>query len=289
MTLDTTRQEMLQDLLLNSGPEGVLALLVLIFGLFLGNRTVHWLRKWLSQFLSGKAVSIICIFISLLLIMVIVSFVAVLLNLPPRPILRVILIGCFVALGVVMLAGPFLPTLPFKPNQLVRLGEHLGIVESITLLNTRLRTFDGQVIYLPNYNMLKNREIINYHHTPTRRVKIDVRIGYSEDLVRVKQILEDLMIADARVLVKPSPAVYVIELGDNGIRLGLRCWVKNANYWFTRCDLTEKIKLRFDCEGIRFPFNQLDVHLDSPYGPIKITDKSGDSFHQDMDNPTKIS
>jgi small conductance mechanosensitive channel len=274
MTFDMTRQEMMRDFLLNSGPEGFLALVILIGGLFLTNRAVRLLRTWLSRFLPVKIVSITCILITLVAFMVVIALASVQLHLPPRPILRVILIGCFVVLGVVLLAGPFLPSLPFKTGQLVKLGDHFGIVETITLLNTRIRTFDGKVIYTPNARILKD-EIINYHHTDTRRVKVDIRIGLSEDLVRVKQIMEELMIADARVQIKPSPAVFVLEIGDSGVKLGARCWVKNADFWFTRCDLTEKIKVRFDHEQIAFAYNQMDVHLHSPYAAPIVRGKGG--------------
>jgi small conductance mechanosensitive channel len=286
MTLDMTRKEMVYDFLLNSGPDGFLALVIVLLGLFLINRTVRYLRTWLPRFLSLKAVTITCVVFSLVAFMVVMALASVQMNLPPRPILRVILIGSFVAMSIVLLAGPFLPRMPFKVGQLVRLGEHFGMVEAMTLLNTRIRTFDGKVIYLPNARILKN-EIINYHHTPTRRVKVDIRIGFSEDLVRVKQILEELMIADARVQVKPSPAVFVLEIGDSGIKLGARCWVKNANFWFTRCDLTEKIKMRFDHEQIPFAYNQLDVHLQSPFA--SVVRGSGDAvIRQENNNSAQI-
>ncbi len=184
-------------------------MLIVLLGLFLINRTVRYMRTWLPRFVSIKAVTLPVWF-----------FPGGLhgCHCPgirsdesaPRPILRVILIGSFVVMGIVLLAGPFLPRMPFKVGQLVRLGEHFGMVEAMTILNTRIRTFDGKVIYLPNTRILKD-EIINYHHTPTRRVKVDIRIGFCEDLVRVKQILEELMIADARVQVKPSPAVLCLK------------------------------------------------------------------------------
>jgi small conductance mechanosensitive channel len=76
------------------------------------------------------------------------------------------------------------------------------------------------------------------------------------------------MIEDPRVKVKPGPVVYVTDLGASSVELGGRCWVDNKDYWIARCDLLEKTKLRFDTEGIRFAFPQLDLHLasDRPIG-----------------------
>ncbi len=112
---------------------------------------------------------------------------------------------------------------------------------------------------MPNKSVL-NDVIINYYYTKTRRVKIDVTIGYDQDLLKTKQSLEAVMIGDARVLNKPSPQVYVLNLTLNGIEVGARCWVDNQNFWLTKCDLTEKIKYRFDQEGIAFACTKLDVH-----------------------------
>jgi small conductance mechanosensitive channel len=55
--------------------------------------------------------------------------------------------------------------------------------------------------------------------------------------------------------------VYVLNLTRDCVELGGRCWVESKDYWVTRCDLLEKTKLRFDSEGIRFAFPQLDLHI----------------------------
>ena len=68
------------------------------------------------------------------------------------------------------------------------------------------------------------------------------------------------MIADPRVKAKPAPVVYVLDLAQDCVELGGRCWVENPKYWVTRCDLLEKTKLGFDNAGLAFAFRQLDVH-----------------------------
>lgn len=80
------------------------------------------------------------------------------------------------------------------------------------------------------------------------------------------------MIGDARVLVKPSPQVYVLNLTLNGIEVGARCWVDNKNLWMTKCDLTEKIKYRFDQEGIAFTYKNLMFNTieNQPYPALAL-------------------
>ena len=133
-------------------------------------------------------------------------------------------------------------------------------MEATTFLNTRLKTFEGLTVFVPNSKIF-NDYVTNYHFTPTRRVKVDVGIGYDQDILKAKRIMEAIMIEDPRVETKPRPAVYVLNLADSCVELGGRCWVENLKYWVTRCDLIEKVKLRFDQEGITIAFPQRDVHL----------------------------
>lgn len=275
--------EELRDLVTNSGPDGVLAILILIVGLVLANRMTRILYKFLLRYIPKQStVTIICIIFTLLAAMVVIALASIQVGLSPRPIIRMMIIGSFVVIGIILLIGPLLPTLPFKAGQMVRLGEYIGVVESTTLLNTRLRTFDGKVVYVPNRKILDDI-IINYHHTKTRRIAIDIGIGFFEDLIKAKQVLEEIMIADPRVLPKPSPGTMVLTIGESTIQLGARCWVANENFWVTKCDLTEKIKLRFDCEGISFAFNQLDVHLHTSHEPTGLDDNTAQLCHQSMD------
>ena len=109
--------------------------------------------------------------------------------------------------------------------------------------------------------MIFNDIVTNYHFTPTRRVNVGVTIGYHDDLLKAKQLLKEILADDPRMLEKPVPSVYVTDLGDDGVKLSARGWVENRNYMKARSDLLEKIKLRFDREGITIPFPQRHVHL----------------------------
>ena len=76
-----------------------------------------------------------------------------------------------------------------------------------------------------------------------------------------KKVLKEIMDSDPRVLKKPAPAVYVMELDENGVNLSARCWVENAKYLRVLSDVTEKVKLRFDEEKLTLVHPQRDVHL----------------------------
>jgi small conductance mechanosensitive channel len=77
----------------------------------------------------------------------------------------------------------------------------------------------------------------------------------------VRSTIRSLIDADARILKEPECLIAVAELADSSVNFTIRPWVKTADYWAVKFDLTEAIKKRFDKEGISFPFPQQDVHL----------------------------
>jgi len=245
------------EVLTQHGAHMVRALAILIVGMLL----VRWIDKGLRRLIATRPLGVtICNLVYFLLVAAVVSAALVMFGYIPINVIRLLGIIVLVVVAVRMFLRPFIPTLPFKVGNTVKTGDLLGRVEAITLINTRLRTFDGKTFFVPNTRILKDI-VINYHFTPTRRVKIDVSIRYDQDLLKAKRVLEALMIEDPRVKAKPSAVVYVLNLAGSWVELGGRCWVDNQDFWFARCDLLEKTKLRFDREGIRFAFPQLDLHI----------------------------
>ncbi|KAA0257323.1 mechanosensitive ion channel [Deferribacter autotrophicus] len=151
-------------------------------------------------------------------------------------------------------------TRPFKVGDFVEAGGVAGIVEKISIFNTLLKTPDNRSIIMPNSKIVGN-EIINYSARDIRRIDLVVRVGYKEDLKIVKTVLKKILDEDERILKEPEYFIGVSELADNSINFVVRPWVKSSDYWQTRCDLLEKIKTRFDKEGISIPYPQMDVHL----------------------------
>jgi small conductance mechanosensitive channel len=157
---------------------------------------------------------------------------------------------------------------PFKIGDMVEVaGGTTGTVEAITILNTRLKGFDGTVMVLPNTSVYSNK-ITNYYTSPTRRIELVFGIDYGDDVQKAKEIVLKLMREDERVLPEPEPAVWLTELADSSVNLTARPWVYNADFWQVRCDLMEKVKLAFDQAGLSIPFPQQDVHLKGE-APVK--------------------
>jgi small conductance mechanosensitive channel len=149
---------------------------------------------------------------------------------------------------------------PFKAGDFVDAGGSMGTVEEVAIFNTILNSPDNRKIIIPNSAIISGT-ITNFSAKATRRVDLVFGIGYEDDLKRAKQILEQLLQADDRILKEPPPAVAVSELADSSVNFVVRPWVKSADYWDVYCDLTEKVKLTFDAEGISIPYPQQDVHM----------------------------
>ncbi len=150
---------------------------------------------------------------------------------------------------------------PFKTGDFVEAGGTAGIVESITIFNTVMRTGDNREVIVPN-GAIYNGNIINYSARDTRRIDMVFGIGYEDDIRKAKEIMLDILGSDERILRDPEPLVAVAELADSSVNFNVRPWVKNDDYWPVRFDLTEKIKLAFDDNGISIPYPQMDVHID---------------------------
>jgi small conductance mechanosensitive channel len=150
---------------------------------------------------------------------------------------------------------------PFKTGDFVDAGGTSGIVESISIFNTVMRTGDNCEVIVPN-GAIYSGNIVNYSTRSTRRIDMVFGIGYDDDIKKAKDIMLDIINSDERILKDPEPLVAVAELADSSVNFNVRPWVKTADYWSVKFDLTEKIKLAFDENGISIPYPQMDLHID---------------------------
>jgi small conductance mechanosensitive channel len=137
-----------------------------------------------------------------------------------------------------------------------------GTVSDITIFYTRILTVDNKMINIPN-GALSNATITNVSHMENRRVDFIVGVAYDSDLSKVKAVLQNIALTDEAVLKDEPVDVFVDELADSAVNMGLRVWVKNADYWTAKWRILERIKNSFDEQGISIPFPQVDVNMKS--------------------------
>ncbi len=149
---------------------------------------------------------------------------------------------------------------PFSTGHFVEVADTSGIVESITLFTSTLLTADNREVIVPN-SAIYSDTITNYSARPTRRIDMVFGVSYGDDLRKVRELLEEIVKADPRVLAEPAPAIVVGELAASSVNFLVQPWVKNADYLDVKFDITEKVKLAFDDRGITIPYPQVDVHV----------------------------
>ncbi len=154
----------------------------------------------------------------------------------------------------------------FKAGDLIEAAGVLGVVETLNIFSTQLKTGDNKAIFVPNGKLIGDN-IINYSTKPTRRVDLVIGVSYDADLSHVKSVLEDVLGEDDRILKDPVPTIGVLELADNSVNFAVRPWVNAADYWGVFFDLHASVKTRFDKENIAIPYPQRDVHLHQVEAP----------------------
>ena len=151
---------------------------------------------------------------------------------------------------------------PFKVGDYIiyTSGNLEGKVTKIEMFYTTLFTVDNKKVVIPN-GTLSNSSLINVTAEDKRRIDITVGVSYTANLKLAKEVCLNLLAAQPAVLQDQNNMVVVDDLADSAVNLKICCWVSAEDYWSTRWELIEKIKLAFDENGIEIPFNQLDVNL----------------------------
>ena len=167
--------------------------------------------------------------------------------------------------GLANIAGGIM-LLIFKPFQV---GDYIiiaqqngceGTVYKIEICYTTLISIDNKHIVIPN-GTLSGSIITNVTARDLRKLEIKVGISYDSDIKKAKAILEEILHNDEDTKDDQGMVVFVDELGESAVVMGLRVWVATEKYWPARWRLNELIKEAFDANGIEIPYNQLQVHV----------------------------
>jgi len=256
------------ELVMEYGPKLILAILVLIIGLWIIKGIKKLVTKALQKgqveiSLQKFLVSMITVLLKVLLLISVASMVGI-----ATTSFIAILGAATFAIGLALqgsmsnFAGGVLILLlkPFKVGDTIEAQGFLGKVHEIQIFNTIMKTFDNKMIFIPN-GTLSNGNITNYSMEPIRRVDMTFGIGYGDDIKKTNEVLTRLIQEDSRILKDPAPLIAVSSLGDSSVNFAVKVWCDNAQYWDVYYDMQEKVKLTFDRENISIPFPQTDVHL----------------------------
>lgn len=260
--------DMAVELGMTYGPKLLLAIVVLVVGLWIINRVVRVMgagmersntEPTLARFLS----SLVSIGLKALLLISVASMIGI-----ETTSFIAILGAAGLAVGLALqgslanFAGGVLVLLfkPFKVGDFVEAQGVAGSVAEIQIFNTIVRTGDNKTVIVPN-GAISNGVITNYSTQDTRRVDFVFGIGYEDDIGKAKGTLERLFSQDERTLDDPAVMIVVSELADSSVNITVRAWVQASDYWGLYFDMLERVKQTFDAEGISIPYPQRDVHV----------------------------
>lgn len=260
--------EQLISLAIAYGPRLLLAIITLVIGLKLIKWVMRLLgssmtRREVDQTLRGFLESLTSIGLKFLLLITVAAMVGV------ETTSFIALLGAAgLAVGLALqgslanFAGGVLILFfkPFKVGDIIDAQGYLGTVDHIQIFNTILRTLDNERVIIPN-GILSNGCIKNVFAEETRRVDLTFGVSYSDDIARVREVLEGLIAADERILKDPPHDIFLGEHGASSINFFVRLWVVSDDYWPVHFDMLEKTKIAFDEASISIPFPQRDVHL----------------------------
>lgn len=153
---------------------------------------------------------------------------------------------------------------PFKVGDYIveDVNKNEGVVSEISLFYTKLRTTDERIVVLPNGN-LANNSLTNVTESKYRRLDLKIGVSYDSDIPKVKKVLTDLISQEESIIKNQESLVYVDELADSAVIMGVRCYVLQSEYWTTKWRMLENILTTFEKNDIEIPYPKMDVQIRS--------------------------
>lgn len=246
----------------------IIAVIVLVVGVILSRLIAGLISKAMKRSnVDDAARNFLISVIKIALYAVVIVMVLSVLNVPMSSVVTILgAAGLAVSLALqnclTNLCGGFilLFSKPFSAGDTVELDGTTGIVVSISILYTKMNTFDGKTVLIPNGNVTAAK-LINYTETPSRRVDLSYDISYDADYSIARSLILTAVSEERMILKNPEPVVRMGKHGESSVSIDVLVWTENANYHEVRYTLNETVKRLFDRNNIEIPYNQLDVHI----------------------------
>ncbi len=249
-------------------PSMLVALLVFVFGVIVVKIILRIVRRAMKRSnIDNAAKNFLVSFIKIILYINIVIIVLSLLKVPMSSIITIFgAAGLAVSLALQNclsnLAGGFiiLFSKPFAAGDILEIDGSVGKVDTISILYTKIITFDNKTVFIPNGKVSEGK-IINYTESPTRRIDLKFDISYAADYQRARELILTAAADNKLILKSPEPLVRMSAHSDHSVAIDVLVWVNNDDYFNVRYSMIEAVKSSFDENGIEIPFSQLDVHI----------------------------
>lgn len=178
-------------------------------------------------------------------------------------------------LGAVIAGLVLMFSRPFEIGDWVKIGDKDGIVTDITIVNTRLQTFDGEYVMLPN-DLVGSDEVVNRSRKGRLRIHVELGIDYTADVDEAMELAKEAMSDVDEILTVPRPQVVLKEFGDSAVVLDLRFWIDKPSarrMWRAQTAVISAVKSAFDEAGVKIPFPQREVSGRSETGGFRVQEQ----------------
>ena len=174
-------------------------------------------------------------------------------------------------LGAILAGFVLMFSRPFEVGDWVEIGDHEGTVTEISIMSTRLRSFDGEVITMPNDDV-RSGSIVDRSRRNRLRIEIEVGVDYDTDVERAAAVVEEAVADVEDVAEMPEPNAVTKRFDDSAVVLGLRYWIRNPSMrkrWRTQTAAMNAMKGALEADGIVIPFPQqtLSARAEDASGP----------------------
>ena len=264
----TNKFDAFQTYIVEYGAKIILAIVVLIIGLWIIKRIGKGIKKVMNlrnmeptlQIFLG---SLITITLKTLLIISVIGMIGV-----PMTSFIAILGAAGLAIGMALsgtlqnFAGGVILLIfkPFKVGDVIEAQGYIGVVKEIQIFVTILTTADNKMIFIPNGG-LSTGSLTNYSAQSKRRVDITIGIDYSDDIDKARKVCKEVVAKNEKIDKDPEPLIAVSELGDSSVNMLVRVWCDTSEYWNVTFYLNEELKKAFDKNKLSIPFPQRTVHI----------------------------
>ncbi|WP_144903332.1 mechanosensitive ion channel family protein [Halobellus captivus] len=189
-----------------------------------------------------------------------------------------------------MLAGFVLMfSRPFEIGDWIQVGEHEGIVTDITIVNTRMQTFDGEYVMIPN-DVVSSESLVNRSRKGRLRIEVEVGVDYDADPERAADIAKKAVTTLDDPMSVPTPQVVFKRFGDSAVVLGVRYWINNPSArrkWRSQTAVIAAVKQALKEEGIKIPFPQRELTGRQESGGLVLAGDSRPPEDQIEDGPSE--
>lgn len=267
-SIDAALESLIQSMV-RFGTKLLVAVLILIFGIWLSNKIMRSFKKMMKlREFDPSLQSFLGSFVNILLKSFVFIIVLTTVGVQMTSIVAV-LGAASLAVGLALqgtlqnFAGGIIILLlkPFRVDDIIETASgKVGVVKKIMIFTTELHTFDNQVVFLPN-GALANGIITNMSNGTNRRTDLSISISYGDDVAAARAAILSVLKKDKRIIASPAPTVFVSSLADSAVVLTVRFWTHYADMYAVAADINEQLYMTLPKKKIHFPFPQMDVHI----------------------------